>query len=171
MTDDLGPLRPLTPAQQEDFGNRRETAAVVQTRCKSCGAWYETPKSSQAFKEAFFCDCGVYMQFSVPPLSVVTAGPAIDYSDPDARLDTGMKVAEALRRTASWWDKTGRHLMRKDGAKGASAAVSLDPGDPNYIPSGILNGEPWDTLTTRERLVIVKHWHHFNIRKPQTIGD
>lgn len=169
MTDDLGPMVPLTPEQAEEFERRREAAVVIQTKCTACGAWYETDKRSHGFKESFFCDCGAHIAFDVPPLSSRNLAPAIDYSDPDARLDTGMKVKDAIASARHWWDKTGRHAMRKDGGKGHAVAVSLDPEDPNYIPSGILNGEPWDTLNNRERLFITKAWHHEHIRKPQQL--
>ena len=169
MTDDLNPLVPLTPEQQEEFERRRETAVAIQSKCTSCGQWYETQKRSQGFKERFFCDCGTFIIIDVPPLSTAGAVAAIDYSDPDARLDTGMKVQEAITLTQRWWNGTGRHLMKKDGPKGESQAVTLDPGDDNFIPSGILNGVPWDELSQRERLTIVKHWHHFHVRKPQQL--
>jgi len=171
MNEDMAPLTPLTPEQQEEFENRRETAIVIQTKCKACGQWYETLKRSQTFKEAFFCDCGQFMQIEVPPLSVSLSAPAIDYSDPDARLDTGMKVREALANASHWWGKTGRHVMRKDGSKGLDVSWSTDPDSPNYVPSGVLNGEPWDVLNTRERLFIVKVWHHEFVRKPQQLGE
>lgn len=161
-------LTPLTPAQQEEFQNRRETAAVVQQRCLSCSAWYETARQSARFTEAFFCDCGVFMSYEVEPVGH-TITPGIDYSDPDARLDTGMKVSEAIQRAAAWWDKTGRHLMRKDGGKGSDKAVSLDPASQNFVASGVLNGEPFETLTKRERTQVVKAFHHFTIRKPQQL--
>lgn len=89
----------------------------------------------------------------------------------DDRLDTGMRAGEAIKRAEKWWHETGRHAMRKDGAKGLDLSFSLDPDSPNYVPSGILNGEPWDVLTKREKLFIVKVWHHNFVRKPQTIGE
>lgn len=169
MTEDLGPLVPVTPGQQEEFERRRESAAVIQTKCGKCGAWYETHKRPQGFKEAFLCDCGEPIQLDVPPLSTATVVPAIDYSDPDARLDTGMKVSEALAGASKWWGKTGRHAMRKDGTAGHDFIVSHDPDHPNYVPSGILNGKTWDLLTTAERAFIVKAWHHEFVRKPQQL--
>lgn len=89
--------------------------------------------------------------------------------DPDARLDTGMKAIEAINRSRIWWNKTGRHQMKRQ-QSGAAEKVSLDPESPNYIPSGIINGETWDKLTKREKLTITKHWHHFNIRMSDLIG-
>lgn len=171
MTDEpLGPLVPLTPEQQIDFGNRRENHFCIQTRCRNCSTWYETQKKPQAFTEAFFCDeCGRYMTFPVPALVDPASAPAIDYVDDDGRLDTGMKVTEALAQASHWWGKTGRHLIRKDGLKGLDMSFSLDPESPNYIASGILNGQTWDLLDKREKLTVVKVWHHFNVRKPQQL--
>lgn len=169
MAEDLEPLKQITPEQQEEFERRRETGAVLQVKCVACNGWYETRKASQGFKEAFFCDCGTWMQFDVPPLSMPSLAAPIDYSDPDARLDTGMKVSEALASASHWWGKTGRHVMRKDGPKGSAFAVSHDPDHPNYVPSGILNGQTWDLLTTTERAFIVKAWHHEFVRKPQQL--
>lgn len=89
----------------------------------------------------------------------------------DNRLDTNMTVTEAISRAAKWWDKTGRHLMRKDGPAGLEKAFSLDPDSENFIQSGILNGVIWDGLNKREKLFIVKAWHHVFIRSPQQIGE
>ena len=85
----------------------------------------------------------------------------------DDRLDTGMKVTEALHRAEQWWQKIGRHLIHKHD----SETASLNPESANFIPSGIVNGLPWDELTKREKLAITKHWHHAYVRKPQTIGE
>lgn len=169
MAEDLGPMVPLTPEQQEEFERRREMPSSIQTKCGKCGLWWETLKLSQGFKEAFLCDCGEPITIDVPPLSSTALAPAIDYSDPDARLDTGMKVSEALASASHWWGKTGRHAMRKDGSKGSDHVVSRDPDSPNYIPSAILNGEPWDLLNRTEKAFVVKAWHHEFVRKPQQL--
>lgn len=108
------------------------------------------------------------MSYQVEPLGY-TITPGIDYSDPDARLDTGMKVSEALQHAQKWWDKTGRHQMRKDGGKGSDKSVSLDPASSNFIPSGILNGEIFDALNKREKTQVVKAWHHHYVRKTQQL--
>lgn len=167
MTDKLEPLKPITQKQQDEFDRRRETASVMQHKCVSCGAWYETAKRNAAFQEVFTCDCGRPMTFTVPALD--TRSIAFDISDPDQVLDTGMKVREALASACYWWNKTGRRMMKNHDARSAAEKVSLDPGSDNFIPSGIVNGEPWDHLSQRERLIIVKHWHHFYVRNPQTL--
>ena len=95
--------------------------------------------------------------------------------DVSARLDTGMTVAEAVERTKAWWNRTGRGLMRQqqDGSQSfaRSAFAASDPDDPNFIPSGILNGWEWGRLTRREKLRLVKYWHHFFVRTQDLIGN
>ena len=83
------------------------------------------------------------------------------------RLDTGMTASEALKRAEHWWQKFGRHLIHKQD----SETASLDPESANFIPSGIINGLPWDELTKREKLHITKAYHHNFVRKPQTLGE
>lgn len=162
--DKLEPLKPLTAKQQDEFDRRRETASVVQHRCMACKeAWYETPKRATAYQENFLCDCGAPMSFTVPALDVLLlSSPGMDLDD---RLDTGMKIREAIANACYWWNKTGRHLMRKDGGKGSELAVSLNPEHDNFSPSGILNGQTWDHLDEREKLQVTKAWHHFYVRK------
>ena len=156
------PLRPLTPEEQAIFEARRESGAVVQMKCAGCGAWYETPKLATEYLEAFACECGNWMSYTVPALEVdklALASPAIDLSDPDARLDTGMRVSEAIGRAAAWWDAAGRKEM----------IASVKPGG-EVSQSGIVQGQPWDTLTKAEKLNVVKAWHHFHVRVPEVIG-
>lgn len=165
MSEELEPLKPITAKEQEAFDRRRETMSVVQNKCGECGAWYETAKRSTAFQEVFRCDCGAPMSFTVPALDMAAISGPLDLDD---RLESGMKVREAIASACYWWNKTGRQMMRKDGAKGSEIAVSLNPENDNFSPSGILNGRPWDQLTQREKAQIVKAWHHFYVSKPQT---
>lgn len=95
----------------------------------------------------------------------------VNLLDPGAKLDTGMKASEALSKAEKWWMGTGRRLMKNHDAKAEAEKVSLDPDSDNFLPSGIVNGLPWDELTKREKLTITKHWHHAYVRKPQTIGE
>lgn len=97
------------------------------------------------------------------------------------KLDTGMKAEEAVRRACNWWESKGRtemrlHQMRQaepvggsNNGAGASFAV-LDPDNPNFLPSGIINGLPWDQLTRDEKLRVVKAWHHYFVRCKDFIG-
>lgn len=162
MTDKLEPLKPITAKQQDEFDVRREIATVVQNRCTECGAWYETAKRQTAFQEAFRCDCGNPLAFTVPALQVsnVVASSGIDL---DERLDSGMKVREAIANACHWWNRTGRQMMRKDGGKGSETSASLNPDNENFIPSGIVNGLRWDELNQRERAQIVKAWHFHHV--------
>lgn len=156
------PLRPLTPEEQAIFEARRESGAVVQQKCSGCGAWYETPKMATEFTETFDCECGTRLTYTVPALEVAKltlAAPTIDFSDPDARLDTGMKVSEAIARAAAWWDKLGRKEMRKSAGQQGQVRES-----------GIVSGEPWELLNREEKLNVVKAWHHFHVRVPEVIG-
>lgn len=166
MTEPLEPLRPITAKQQDEFGWRRETASVVQHKCATCNAWYETAKRATAYQEMFRCDCGQPMTFPVPALDYrrISGGPL----DMDERLESGMEVREAIASACYWWNKTGRHQVRKDGAKGHDLSFSVDPQNPNFVPSGILNGEPWDLLNSREKVQVTKAWHFYYISKPQT---
>lgn len=156
-------LRPLTPEEAAEFEARRESGAVVQHKCAGCGEWYETMKMAQEYVEAFDCECGTRLTFTVSPLEVSDFGklpmPAFDPSSPDARLDTGMKVSEAVKRARHWWDGQGRKLMRRQVTKAGEIQQS-----------GLANGETWDMLTREECLNVVKAWHHFFVRVPEVIG-
>lgn len=172
MTNDTIGYRELTPEEQEEFERRRESAVVIQYKCTSCNAWYETAKRSVAFSEVVQCDCGNTLSFTVPALDGVrelSNQEVIELHDPAAKLDTGMSVKEALGRAASWWDRKGRFLILD---QPRMKRFALDnPDDSRFLPSGLLNGHTWDMLGKREKIQIVKVWHHFNVRKPDLIGD
>jgi len=174
-------LTPLTPAQQAGFEVHRESAAVVQNRCK-CGAWYETPRQSHEFQEQFFCDCGLFLSFKVPAIEAIKSL-ADDVIRMDENgfgvFDTGMKVNDAMAQASHWWAKTGRRLAQTELKRqqqplgtdkgNGGAFASLDPDDLNFLPSGLIHGQPWDVLTKREKMMLIKAWHHMFIRKPQAI--
>jgi len=180
-------LTPLTPKQQEEFNNRRESKAVVQTRCEQCGAWWETNKRNSLFTEKFMCKCGNLMEFKVPPLETTGLikpdnSDILAVTNSDLKLDTGMSTQEAIQRAAQWWQRVGAAEMRtqqKRQAKpvggadnGAGAAFAdADSTSNNFLPSNIIHGLPWDSLNKREKLSIVKIWHHFYIRKPDLLGE
>lgn len=172
MTEPLEPLKPITAQQQDEFNVRRESASVVQHACSKCGAWYETPKRSAAYQEAFLCDCGNPMTFTVPPFdaSSLSVSAGIGLGDLDQRLESGMTIRQALADASYWWGKTGRHMMKKhrEGKTEETAFATLDPNSKNFMPSAILNGEPWDQLDNREKVQVVKAWHHHFIRNKQT---
>ena len=92
----------------------------------------------------------------------------------EGRLDTGMRVDEAVRRASAWWDHKGRHLAKSELRK---RFVSDNPDSENHTPNGILLGLPWDDLgcgdvgrRKMERMKIVKVWHHFAVRRPDKLG-
>lgn len=181
-------LQKLTPEEQSIFDSRRESDAVIQTKCVGCGAWYETGKRFYTFEESFPCDCGLEIKFTVPAMEtgkklIKPSNEAVlSVMDRDARLDTGMTLKEAMRRASEWWEAKGRKQMQRElqrqatpvggadrGAGGAFA--SQDSTDPNFLPSGIIQGMQWEALGKRERLMIVKAWHHFMVRNPDLIGE
>lgn len=187
MTDEKKPeLKPLTPAEQAEFEKSRISDSVVQHKCDLCGAWYETNRGNVNFTESFICDCGSLMEFTVPALPAKITMPTnedmLSLVDTDDRLDTGMTVKEAIKRAEAWWGKTGmreaqQQLKRQSedvgGAnKGAgSPFATMDQDDPNFMPSGIIHGQPWDSLTKREKLMITKTVHHFHVRVPDLLGS
>lgn len=95
-------------------------------------------------------------------------------ADPDAKLDTGMKVSEAAQRTRNWWEGRGRALMEEQKIHQTQAMrtpfATADPDSGNFMPSGIINGLEWDALSKREKLRLIKFWHHFNVRMQDLIG-
>lgn len=180
-------LKPLSSSEAEEFERARISQVVVQNKCLACGAWYETQRRPFEFTEAFNCDCGNPMSFTVPPQEFPAAllkpsNEAVIAIGSDLRLDTGMKVDEAMRRARQWWETKGRKEMQtqlKRQAKPVGGAdhgagtpfVTDNPDDPNFLPSAILKGHAWDALSRRERMMLIKAWHHFFIRKPDLIGD
>ena len=183
MTSDK--LRPLTPAEAEEFERRRISRTSIQVKCTSCGAWFETVRHDVAFRETFDCDCGARLSYDVPALETTLIIPTDEQiasiGDPDQRFDTGMKVGEAIRRAREWWTRTGAREMALQGmrqakkptspAKGLGGAfASLDPDNANFLPSGIIAGLDWDALDKREQLMVVKVWHHYYVRKRDVIG-
>ncbi len=201
MTDN-SELKPISPEASELFERQRESDAVVQHKCTKCGAWYETPKGNVEMVESFHCDnmipsrvgkdgvkkCNNPMTYTVPALPAPKSTliqPSNDavlaVMDGDMRLDTGMKIQEAIQRAADWWERTGRKQMQRElqrqakpvggSDKGAgSAFASKDAQSANFLPSGIIHGQPWEALGKRERLMIVKTHHHFTVRNPDLIG-
>ena len=91
------------------------------------------------------------------------------------RLDTGMKVTEAIARAAAWWDRIGRHgvkasnfnqvLIQKVHAQGRGPLLKRTDKEQD-LPSGILRGLQWDELSKVEQKEIVKAWHHEQVRVP-----
>lgn len=128
------------------------------------------------------CQCGQRSAVTVPARDFDPSAPLITPRttfDPDGKLDTGMTAKEAVQRAEHWWDTVGakemkmhklRHTQTPGGSLNGigSAFISSDPDDPNFLPSGIAAGRPWLTLTKNEKARVVKAWHHFYIRLPDT---
>lgn len=70
------------------------------------------------------------------------------------RLPSGMKVDEAVERAEHWWDKLGRHVIRKQFNEHREDGETVPT-----IPSGILKALPWAMLTRREQVAVVLKWH------------
>lgn len=160
---------------------------VVQHQCPGCRCWYESDRLDHERPVAFYCDCGEFISLTIPkaPGSQLLKPQNEDilaFGGDTDRLDTGMTAKEAAERTRIWWEKTGRREMQlqakrqAEGVGGSnggagSAFASQDPSSENYLPSGIIHGKPWDDLTQRDQAQLVKVWHHFNIRKPDLLGE
>jgi len=84
-------------------------------------------------------------------------------------LDTGMTAGEAVRRASVWWATKGRKEILQTQHTG-KAFASPNPESANFLESGIMRGLDWDLLNNREKLQIVKVWHHFAIRRPDKLG-
>lgn len=91
--------------------------------------------------------------------------------DPNSKLPSGMTVGEAVQRSAAWWDRTGRFLLAKHKNQQRSVKTTTAGGGPamsraelaDVIPSGILRGARWDDLDNREKLNVVRTWHHHHV--------
>jgi len=97
--------------------------------------------------------------------------------DDDGRMLGGMRVSEAAARAARWWNRIGRHSIKKSFNTEKDAARVLAPGRSSgllipgevrdVVPSGILRGLPWDMLTTTEQRRVVKVWHFEKVQRAQ----
>lgn len=66
-------------------------------------------------------------------------------------LASGMTAKEAVRRSAQWWDKTGRKMIAK--------VANTDENGLPVIGTTTMTGLPWDRLSKFAKLRIVKAWH------------
>ncbi len=108
-----------------------------------------------------------------------TTNQAWQMVDLDERLDTGMKLGEAIERGAKWWDKWRLYFREQMVQRNRTRMTPNAPGftsddvwvdENNHIPSGILQGWKWDDLKPNEQARVVKVWHHFFIRLEQDGG-
>lgn len=97
------------------------------------------------------------------------------HASDEKRLDTGMKVGEAVARATVWWEQKGRQLMKGRNLDKENRAFNFFNPNPetmtdelNWLPSGIMAGKQWIDLTKDEKLQITKLWHHHHVRVPST---
>jgi hypothetical protein len=95
----------------------------------------------------------------------------LDWSkyDSDAVLDTGVPVCVVVEEARRWWESVGRDEMRRHrlSARAAGKGISHDPHSANFLPSGLVQGLPWDSLSRDECVQIVKQYHHQKYRMPK----
>lgn len=163
----------------------------VFTACPTCDARYATDLGDKLYQEEILCDkCATELFFTVPekPIKATSIVKAPEIADILAtanvtdKFDTGMKVSEAIKRAEHWWETIGAkemqaHKKRQKHSTAANTAglggsfASLNPDDPNFLPSGILHGHKWDDLNKQEKLSVTKIWHHTHVRIPDKIGN
>lgn len=101
--------------------------------------------------------------------------PGVRHFD-DTRLITGISVSQLVQQSEAWWRRVAvKNLreMRQSTVRQARSRlhnykgpITLDPDDPNFLPSGILNGADWDHLTKEEKLQVCKAYHEIRYAKP-----
>ena len=91
----------------------------------------------------------------------------------EAKLETGMKVGDAINQAAVWWQTKGRALIMDKNLASDNPGYKFFTPDPktdeeakNWLPSGVLAGKPWDDLTKSEKISVTKFWHHHHVRVP-----
>lgn len=91
----------------------------------------------------------------------------------------GMSADEAVSRARRWWNEIGRGLVplafnQEEFDKAMTAAKPGLPlmktrGTERTVPSGILNGLPWDELQQWEQVQITSQWLSDHV-KPQEVA-
>ncbi len=108
----------------------------------------------------------------------VLDAPGVRHDD-DTRLATGISVKQLVQQAEFWWMRKGRKTMLNSrrgqvktvrGARHYMGAFTLNVDDPNFLPSGILHGLPWDNLDRGEKLQVCKAYHEIRYRKPLRDG-
>jgi len=109
---------------------------------------------------------------------LLTSGPEFNIlvlaqNSPSATLDTGMRCDVARQSACNWWSNRGSKIMQVEALRQAepvggsnkgngASFMSLDPENPNFMPSGIMGGRLWDDLTPIEQVHITAVWvEHF----------
>lgn len=154
-------------------------------RCPNCQEEVHVECHQDERRDAIKCNCGQRSMVTIPARDFDPSAPLITPRtsfEPEGKLDTGMKASEAIKRAEHWWETKGakemtlNNLRQQETPGGSNRGLgsqfaSLNPNDPNFLPSGILAGRPWDVLTKREKLAVTKIWHHYFVRKPDTLGE
>ncbi len=101
--------------------------------------------------------------------------PGVRHFD-DTRLATGISVAQLVQQAEQWWTRIGARNfrgMRMSGVRSARSRlekyrgpITLNPDDPNFLPSGLLNGMQWDHLSKAEKLQVCKAYHEIRYARP-----
>ncbi len=101
---------------------------------------------------------------------------------PEDRLDTGMKVGEAISLASRWWDKSGRHALptnfNQEETVKARPGVKAKKGGRRFpgivirdkevvLSANLLNGVAFEGLTADEQRQVTRVYHHFFVRVPQ----
>ncbi len=94
---------------------------------------------------------------------------------------SGMKPEEAVKRARLWWEAIGRKELSKrlneasnieEIGRTVRTGTGKTPGfvvqgdRQAVVQSGLLRGLPWEQLTRREQLEVVKTWHEHVIVNP-----
>lgn len=74
----------------------------------------------------------------------------------------GMKSDEAVRLASAWWDRTGRHVLRREFNQERDEKTGEIT---DTIPSGILKCLPWAMLTRKEQVAVVLKWHDAKVEQ------
>lgn len=95
--------------------------------------------------------------------------------DDDTRLATGITVKQLVQQAEFWWMRKGRkrismarrsQVKQVRGMRTKRGPFTLDPDDPNFLPSGIMHGVRWDSLSRTEKLAVCKAYHEVRYSKP-----
>ncbi len=91
------------------------------------------------------------------------------------RLSTGIRADHLVREAALWWDTRGRKAMgemrrsqvrQARGQRTRHGPFTLNPDDPNFLPSGILHGWEWQRLNRAECIRVCMVYHSQKYEKP-----
>lgn len=89
--------------------------------------------------------------------------------DEYGREGEGMEQREAYMHAERWWDGIGRHLLSNELGKvnefrapnnvSHEGRTIIKSSPERDIPSGVLNGLPWDQLKKNECFYVMRCWY------------